>query len=792
MFNGYIIKFYRHINRKIFEANSSAFDYIAWGSFDDIKITKVTNIVDYQRKNFTDLNGVPKNSLLFRQKLLAYSDDKTDIFETDPKLPLVAIVVVDYKTANSLNIKQYEEYYAGVINNLKITSLKYKILETFTLGRYIVVCRTNSIFNLNVFISSIRRAPLVISSYSVVGLSTVENAIDNWVDNNLKFTIKITTKPNVLPYQIRLSLEEYFDRIIDCCGNKTFKINSIESITHGKYDLFISLETQSKDAFKRLFLPNGIYDLEVQNCKPIIYTKTHFFSELTENTYEIIEETFKNIWPNYLEKINSTEKNYIEDEKKLTQILEEVKKTNLSEDYKYEIERLVYRTIQLIFEYSSKDLYRFANDIVKAVLVFLNMTLETVEFVLSDNSINYLESKEYAYYFNSIIEGTAALNTLIDNRDINDYYDFESPHSNVMFTIPVSKLVHFYSIFSQEILKCLMFLGNKKDIEVFVTVDGCSKITIHQLFSNCTDKMLINIRIPVELLYHPSSTLAFITHELGHFHNATNCTAEKNQYLLLSISQSLCYSLNNSKFKDYDQNSALFFANNYYCSDEFFSKPMEEYIDVVKTNLSNMIHYSMGTQLFENDEKIDAFLDQFYQIIDLIYNGFTEAEADAFMLKILNISDPIKYMEIICHYLNHMSIVDNDLSGNLIMRFVAVLANMIDYSKRINNEKTFREVCINWLDDHILEGDIYFSIFNYFKYMLQQESFCSICYPLYMFLKKFTLNKLGENININLNTEKKYAEILKNYHNLINENDYVLLSQKFIEFVNSLCDNTNQ
>ena len=61
-----------------------------------------------------------------------------------------------------------------------------------------------------------------------------------------------------------------------------------------------------------------------------------------------------------------------------------------------------------------------------------------------------------------------------------------------------------------------------------------------------------------------------------------------------------------------------------------------------------------------------------------------------------------------------------------------------------------------------------------------------------MFLKKFTLNKLGENININLNTEKKYAEILKNYHNLINENDYVLLSQKFIEFVNSLCDNTNQ
>ena len=806
MFTGYIIKFYRHINREKYTADNSKFDFMCFGCFDNIKITTVEDLTSYQSKNFDIQDSSSNNTFLFRQKILAYDIENNNkrIFEKDAKNPLIAILVIDYKSANSLDIKKYNDYFERIIDKLSLEGLKYKILETFTLGRFIIVCRSNSFYKINKFLAAARRIPQVLSSYSVLGMVCDKISFENIVDEQINATMKIRVKPNFALNEINKCIDEHFLLSTED-KSEIFVLKDKKILTPGKYDISLDFYTHDKLAFFELFNTNDLYHIELKKSKVILETETEIYSYINDEEYEIIEElatvlsSKKVTVPDELIKlkvIDDGSKKYDSLKKYWESLLYKVKSSRISEDYKSEIERLFLRSVQLIFEYCSKGSFKYCKDIIDGIGSFLELTLITISKVFRESD-NPEYTKEYGYYFYSITEGTESLNVLLDNRDINDCYDFESPHSNVMFTIPISKLVQFYSEFSREILKFLNKIDYDKKISIFVTVNGCSKITIHRLFINCKEDMLLNIRIPVELLYHPFYTLAFITHELGHYSSVGVDNCVRNQYFLASVIQSLSYSLQSCNgYRMFDQNSALFIISNTICSDKEYEKDGDVFLQNLKFSLNEVLYYSTSGRIVETDRNIQSFFGEFCQIVDYIFNSYNEAVADAFMLSVLNINDPKQYIEIVSHYLNHMGILQNDLSGNLILRFVAVLSNMIDKNENVDSAEKLSDVLIDWIENEINESDSNKMLYITLAEMVKQPYFCAICYPLFCLLKHYTFKTLKQAIKKDLKSENQYNDLLKKYksispdmENISKSPDMENISKNFIDFIHYICNN---
>ncbi len=766
--NGYIIKYYRIMDRSNVSI-SPDFDYYCWGWFDGIKVIKVNDFIDYQAQSISFDNFDELDRECYRQKLLIYNCvgiTNNSIFDNKfyEKLPLLSVSIINFK--KGINAKNSLDKYlkeAVKICNDKIETSVFGVLSA---NDCVVVCRSNNYLALKKMILAIRQYQYTCSVYSVFCLeNNLGNLKNNWIEvNPVKALIKLSVNTD---YNTK-DLQDY----VNSFNNKSLQLES--SLLTGKKDCSViyNIEPNKKSVydFISFSFEKGFYN----NCSektPVYSSSTDFLYDLT--LLERID--FKKIEIQNYEDYNANKNNeneyyakkYFE---KYNAIIKNDLEGRLSDNFVYELNRLALRTYQLLS--CSEKNGVISLDIIEGVLVFLKLT-RSVSKNIDKNSDDW---NKYNYYLKSIINGLISLNTLLDNREVNEFHDFEVPKSNMIFTGNCFKLIEFYSAFSRDVLLLLEKWGketysyNKKKNYFFLTTDGYSEVNIQRLYLSSEDIRLLNARIPTELLYTPYYTMCMLAHELGHFSKLGWDRITRNRFFTLSLISIFFKKIHEYNIKIDEMHFGYLFFGNY---DHIgaYDCHFKKFTETIKKNFKVTL-YSIVDDMYVNNGILESFVTNFSFVIDIIQDAYRESPADVFMVRALQIDNPVDYLKIATNYFVHMGYNCNKLGENIILRLAAVVCTIfINASNKIEiliNHDSFREM-LNEIIKNANLDDTYNEIFKeslkktcnciveYYKY----EHFCEACIALVNFLNYYVYNGVTKT-SIEVFPEfSKYTEFIK-------------------------------
>lgn len=263
-------------------------------------------------------------------------------------------------------------------------------------------------------------------------------------------------------------------------------------------------------------------------------------------------------------------------------------------------------------------------------------------FYLANAYVNNIE------YADSVILGLKSLNTLIDNRDLNDFYEFENPHSNLMFSGCCTALLSTYSVMAK---RAFEFIKNenseKKHYYPYITSDGYAEVSAKELFEGNEKCFLINIRIPTELMFDFKNLVCFILHEIGHYWEffAYDPDYLLDFYLDLSLKQHLITSQD---------------EKNVYTSDEVDA--IRNFALNINTDKSSFEIFKCLSLSFDKKQGNKNIFDVF-ELVDNVIEDITsfdkailEAIADIFMIKFIGIKSVTFYLNVVFDYLRYKNI----------------------------------------------------------------------------------------------------------------------------------------
>jgi len=671
--NGYIIKFYRIMDRSKVD-KILTFDYYCWGWFDGIKVINVKHILDYQTKSldFNDLDVIDKEC--HRQKLLIYNNKNDNgVLNKDnyQEMPLLSVTIVNL--SKKIQSKESLENYLTSIKDeyFKHSKFEYAVFGVLSANNFVIACRSNNYFDIKRFIFAIREYLYTSGVYTVFGvLNDLEILKKNWKESyNLKAHIQLSTQPSYSPKDINKYINSFTEPSLhlDC------------SLLVGKKDCAVSCDidindTDSIKKFVEFTFNKGFYSEYNGKSSPVVSTSTNFLydNKLFENldfneisTQEIVSKVDDSIKCQH----ESAKTLY----EKWNKSIETDMKGKLSNNFIYEFKRLALRTYQLLCGCEKNSITSL--DVIEGIGKFFELT-KTIAKTIDKNDIN---SNAASSHLSTIISGLLALNTLLDNREVNEFHEFESPRSNIIFTGNSFKLIEFYSIYARDVILLLKkwdkFTGsndNSKSNYFFLTTDGYSEVTVTRLFLSSENSRLLNARVPTELLYTPYYTMCMLAHELGHFSKVGWDRTTRNRYFTLSVIFALILKESDLNL-DRPQLAKVFFS--YYDNLNSYDTNFKNFTDLIKKNIKVTLNTIVDSEFDKNN-----MVEQFISIIDgdiyVIQDAFREAPADMFMIKVLQIEEPIAYLKIAINYFVYMGYNCRVLSKNIVLRLSAVLFYM--------------------------------------------------------------------------------------------------------------------
>lgn len=813
--NGYILKYYRIMNRKDFD-ESKAFDFHCWGWFDGLRVIKIKDFSDFQSKslNFNaskdgdskeDQGGFETDRNCFRQKLLIYNIDQTNnrlpLFEKkegteDQKKyklierPLLSTSIVNLTGGNE-GINKFSVYLNNVKEKYFKDRLIYNIYGVLSTNSVVVACRCNNYYDIKKFICAIRLFTLTTAVYTALCASSdQENLKDYWIEEN-----KVTARLQ-LSSDLRFSPNEV-EAFVNEKSKSKAKLKEILSI--GKSDYTFSYEfssTQNDDTDK-----SETSD-EIANFVDFILDKLyeegssdfyHILSSSTSFTYDA------SLFNNFIRKIKSAYKAETDTDSsgntetkvkdpdvyfnKWMSLIEDDIKDKLSENFIFELNRLVLRAYQLLFKYKKADID--SSDIVDGVEGFLNHTKESARIIGKNND----EAKDPSYHLQSIILGLRSLNKLLDNREVNEFHDFEAPRSNLFFIGNSYKLIDFYSGFSKDVIYLLEDWSKKINPRspkvncLFLTTDAYSEVTVRRLFLNSKETRLLNARVPTELLYKPYLTMCMLAHELGHFAKIGWDRKLRNRYFMLCVTRALFINIEADSSINIDCNSFVnsFFA--FYDSLKSYDENFTQFKQSLRANLKVALITSAKSDFYGNNA-YERFLSELGVIINIIQDAFREAPSDVFMLKALEITEPHRYLDISVNYFVHMGYNCSKLGVNILLRLTSVLCAIHINNNNgvpLDNQSAYKEAIetiisasLTSAKNSYAEKDKFF--FEQFEKTcacilncLNRTDFLSICMPLTDFLNKI-YNVMKEDENTKSDKFKNYVEFIRDFNNKSDDN----------------------
>lgn len=624
--NGYILKFYKKI--KHLKKGNESFHFVSFMNFDGVRIIPVKNFKDYQKNTIDFKKPLDDDQDCSRQKLLIYNfeDDfsnlvpnKEDIFDKkkstfSKKYPILAITIINLKRGT--NQKQVIQTTQSI---LREKDIKYKFFGSLSINDLVIVYRCKNfsdLFECN-FYSLFPQSDFFHSTYTIPCL--LLSCAKFWKEaEGLEISIRSSIPPK----------DTYFntpsEENLSINGKHVLGLKQVTKYdVFGKYDIDIRGTIDSSNEFVKNFT-NGLFFEKPEEINQIKRnTNTRFLYKCTTNDCETIS---------YVpELVNDNITKFKTDISQLCSDIINGSQSN-SSDYNHNLARLWLRAYQLLLRGRDNPILDDIIDIIKSYFELVYVYV---------NKLDYSES---------IIAGLKSLNTLIDNRDLNDFYEFENPHSNLMFSGCCTSLLSAYSNMANIAFKKIARLNNEtKKYLAYITSDGYAEVSAKEMFTGNNKCFLINIRIPTELMFDFKNLVCFILHEIGH---NWNCLSDKEEYFSRIFLETLL---------------RLFIDKN----SEQYDLPSDDDInDIVQFTINeNLKQGSIFSSIAETlaitlyDNKFCKKIEDAYKIsqtinynLEQLFAASEEAKADIFMIKCIGIKSPEFYLNIVVDYLNYKNI----------------------------------------------------------------------------------------------------------------------------------------
>lgn len=676
--NGYILKFYKKI--KNINKGNECFDFVSFMNFDGVKVFPVNCFSDYQKKTIDFNNPSEYDMNCSRQKLFIYDYDinysnlkeNEDIFDTNlsdfsKTYPILSISIINLKKTaiEKDTIKKIKQI-------LDKKSLKYKIFGSLSVNKFVIVyrCKTFSeLFKCNVY-SLYPKLENIHSTYTIPCL--LLSCASYWKEKDgLDISIRSSIEPQNQYYNTTVPRKTVLN------GKRVYGLKKVKKYNvFGKYDLDIRGTIDSSRNFVENF-KSGIFSQRPGEVNSLIRnTNTRFIYECKPG---IVEKTDYNP-----DKVN---KSIIEFQNNVSRISSSIiSEHSNSSDFNQNLARLWLRTYQLLIRGRNNPMLDELCVIIEKYFKLANEYIDDLDFA------------------NSITLGLKSLNTLIDNRELNDFFEFENPHSNLMFSGCNTSLLSAYSNMAKKAFSVVKEInGESKEYISYITCDGYAEVSAREMFAGNDNCYYINIRIPTELMFDFKNLVCFILHEIGHNWDCLN--NKDNELLEMFLDLSLRNLLIESKSrKDVCTNDDIDAIKEYTLN--FLSH---------QNRLSEEVYNSISSVLVHN--QICHSIDESHLLAKKIVNNLKifdsaieEAIADIFMIKFIGITSEEVYFNLVVDYLKYKNIhldsaefQKNNYSYTLFMRVAIVLIFL--QSTDINNPTETREKIERTIENYIAKAE---------------------------------------------------------------------------------------
>lgn len=664
--NGYILKFYKKI--KNLSNGNENFDFVSFMNFDGIKIFPVNSFSDYQKKTIAFNSPAEYDRDCSRQKLYIYDFDESysnlkpeeDIFDVNEndfskKYPILAISIIDLKKTADKCASAKEMH-----SILKNKNLKYKVFGSLSINHLVIIFRSESfseLFNCNVY-SFYPKSSNIHSTYTIPCLLLC--CAKYWKE---KDGLEISIRGSVLPQNKYFNIGYPHKTTLN--GKTVFGLKKVRKYNlFGKYDLDIRGTIDSSEKFIKNF-NMGIFSQSQNEENDLIRnTNTRFLYGCKNRIIENIDYHPDKVSPSIIEfqkKVSALSNSIISDQSN-------------SSDFNQNLARLWLRSYQLLIRGRN-------NPMLDDLCVIIASYFDLANKFIDDSD-----------YSESITMGLKSLNTLIDNRELNDFYEFENPHSNLMFSGCNTALLNAYSNLAKKAFAVIKEINKEnEDYISYITCDGYAEVSAREMFVDNNECHFINIRIPTELMFDFKNLICFILHEIGH---NWNCLNDKDADLLsLFLETALRTHLIAMKSTKKVVTNDVIDAIKKYTLTALSNK----------NNLTEGIYNYLSLALFQN--QIESNLNDAHRLAKIIIrniqvydSALVEAIADIFMIKFIGIKSEEFYLNLVVDYLKYKNIhfdssefIDKDYLFTLFIR-VAIVLIFLNLDDIENPDDTFEKI----------------------------------------------------------------------------------------------------
>jgi hypothetical protein len=618
--NGYIIKLYKKISSLKTYVENDKFDFITYMNFDGMLIDHIYEYDEYQKISLSQhaydatsndkfIEQLRMESFCEVQKVNIYrigdEEDRDIFFHYDQAAsskmsdkPFICITVISFfeeKTEHSIIINNLKKIKADNANY----DIDFQLFGTLSAEDYVLVSRSSKITGIYDFLLDYRdKETALISTYSVLGLDkeSFENVDKHSVEN--------------IGVSIRMQLHSKAEmpRISNCFSEDNIDSPIKKPDLHylfGKYDIGVAGVLEDFDKLAKMhdtYLDLSNVD---QRIAGILSTNTRFVYNDREKINRTLAKTNSS---NVNVKTITNGNNY--DPKDLLNDTIPSNYCNVSE-----LRRFIIRIIQTEHSvYSGKSSLPYIKD----MLVFARKSLSHLINATADSNFDHEQMIEIIRFFN----------LLIDNRISANFCDFESPQKNIHFAYSSSKMLKAYSALAKTITRS--FENENVKFCTNIIVDSYSKITLFEAkpFESTKNNVGINyifIGFPVGYIYNLTYSIPFLMHELGHLLPPVkaNCFSYMSGILLVFGRCLLEKQKDMIEIKERLQKKY-----------EKLGKPEYKNFDKIDVELEDCFVDELATQMLAIST-VD--FDNTKENIGVYKGFFAEAQADAFMLYVLDI-----------------------------------------------------------------------------------------------------------------------------------------------------------
>lgn len=709
--NGYIIKLYKSVPSCSMNIPSQS-DFTMWMNFDGMRVIPVCNFDDY--KNSLDIKELHRlDEMSERQKLYLYHVDAgRDIFGLDEgeeikEFPLIVVSLINFQqdVPNEAEfmktISKVVEMCDRVITSAVCSELvRYELMKTLSSHDYVLVFRGKSFDMINLILFGIRKKlfgtkNVIGKVYSIIGIDSKNT--EKWTeDKEIYASIRIALGSDKHPYELYREFTE-----INHDGEIITEPQMY--MTYGKFDMGVEgYLPENKRPFLELFSERSIFALDGGE---VFMTNTRFLNKkreeikLLENKIEEAIQTESDggtipggtLDNDAAKKILEGIHEKIDEERKI------VENSSISDKLKQSVLRLILRVNQSRISIYSR---RYSEEF-DGLLRELLWIIETKE---------PLQDKQQ-----TIADIVTSMNILLDNKISANTRDFETPNSNLRFTGSSSKMLMMYTNIVEDmaaIIRRYHVIKGEPDCRytVFVTADIDSKITVNRFFPELEKRYFLNVRIPIDLMFYTRYAIPWLIHETGHFIRVSWSREARNRAFFQSMMTDLYlykaaikneengrkkYKFDLGKIERYLKNSVKQgtenLCNRKCCPDapkcRMADRCRGRELAVYNAKLCDYL----VMKIYETREVEDFYYFRYEDwgrtiknVREMglqIKNAYEEAIADIFMIKMLNLTSPFEYLEIILEYLQNNNMIDlgnpqKNLDMNIAIRIDAIVEFM--------------------------------------------------------------------------------------------------------------------